>query len=275
MEIEAHCQQGNWNKLGHFQLLFTEFIQIQDNEDDILEIKIIPGNRKPYYHKAKGLKSSGVYIRYGRYKTQASPEEISRMLQESSGTLFEFLISMNQDLTFEALKAKFRKLNMNFVDFKMITSGFVDKESNLYTNLAYWFSDQYSIDTKFAVYQRLDRTTFRSKQEFSGSIIEQIDEVMKYFDLCNEVRIIIDGKPTRTEIPSYNIIAARETILNYYCHRDYSRKSNIKIEFFDDRCKILSPGGFYGSLTLEKALEGYQSFRNEKLVKLQFVKKTC
>lgn len=28
--------------------------------------------------------------------------------------------------------------------------------------------------------------------------------------------------------------------------------------------------GFYGGLTLEKALQGYQSFRNENLVKLLF-----
>ena len=152
----------------------------------------------------------------------------------------------------------------------METSGFIDEESNLYTNLAFWFSDQYNIDTKVAIYQGLDRAVFRTKKEFTGSIIEQIDEVVKYFDLCNEVKIIIDGDPIRKEFPSYNKIAAREAILNCYCHHDYSRKSNIKIEFFDDRCEILSPGGFYGGLTLEKALEGYQSFRNEKLVKLLF-----
>ena len=116
----------------------------------------------------------------------------------------------------------------------------------------------------------MNRAVFRSKQEFSGSIIEQIDAVMKYFSLCNEIRVIIDGKPIRTEIPSYNMRAVREAILNCYCHRDYFRNSNIKIEFFDDRCEILSPGGFYGGLTLEKALEGYQCFRNENLVKLLF-----
>ena len=58
--------------------------------------------------------------------------------------------------------------------------------------------------------------------------------------------------------------------LNCYCHRDYSRKSNIKIEFFDDRCEIMSPGGFYDGLTLEQALNGEQSFRNEYVVKLLY-----
>lgn len=49
-----------------------------------------------------------------------------------------------------------------------------------------------------------------------------------------------------------------------------SRSSNIKIEFFDDRCEIISPGGFFDGLTLEEALNGLQSFRNEKLVQLLF-----
>ena len=71
----------------------------------------------------------------------------------------------------------------------------------------------------------------------------------------------------RKEILSYNKRAARECILNCYCHRDYSRKSNIKIEFFDDRCEIISPGGFYDGLTLEDALNGLQSFRNGKACK--------
>ena len=36
----------------------SEFVSIQYNEDNVLAIHIVPGNRKPYYHKSKGLKSS-------------------------------------------------------------------------------------------------------------------------------------------------------------------------------------------------------------------------
>lgn len=48
----------------------------------------------------------------------------------------------------------------------------------------------------------------------------------------------------RQEILSYNKRAARECILNCYCHRDYSRKSNIKIvvlcqDFGLHKCKKL------------------------------------
>ena len=192
------------------------------------------------------------------------------MLRERDNITFESLVSKEQDLSFKTLERKFEEKDLDFSQFNLNTSGFIDKETGLFTNLAFWISDQYNIDTKMAVYQGMDRDIFRSKKEYDGSIIIQIDKVLEYFDLCNEVRVIIDGSPMRQEILSYNKRAARECILNCYCHRDYSRKSNIKIEFFDDRCEILSPGGFYDGLTLEDALNGLQSFRNEKLVKLLF-----
>lgn len=237
----------------------SEYIEMSFNDDGVLEVHIKPGRKKPYYIKSKGLKPSGVYIRYGRNKSQASHEEIKRLIRESDEINYEDELSKNQDLTFESLNNKLKQQELHN-DFNMITSGLIDLKTNMYTNLAYWLSDQYSIETKMAVYQGVDRSVFRSKKEFGGSLIKQIDSVLEYFDLCNEVRVIIDGSPTRKEIPSYKMKAAREGILNCFCHKDFSRKSNIKIEFFDNRCEMISPGGFYDGLTLEDALSGLQSF---------------
>ena len=128
----------------------SEYVHLKFNEDNVLEISIKPGNDKPYYIKEKGLKSSGVYIRYGRNKTQASPEEIKRMIMESKDIYYESLISDEQNLTFKILKLKFEEKNLNFDEFKMKTSGFI--RDNKYTNLAFIFSDQYDVDTKIGVY---------------------------------------------------------------------------------------------------------------------------
>jgi predicted HTH transcriptional regulator len=184
----------------------------------------------------------------------------------SSNIFYEELISKNQNLTFNTLKLKFEEKNIEYNKFKMITSGFI--KGNKFTNLAYIFSDQYDIETKIGVYFGLDRSTFKSKKEFSGSIISQIDKTLEYCDICNETRIIIDGSPMRKEYNSYIKLALREAILNCFCHRDYNKRSNIKIEYFNNRCEIISPGGFYGGLTIEEALSGVQSFRNKYLVQL-------
>ena len=256
----------NWIRDESIYPNCSEFVSIKYNEDDVLEISITPGNNKPYFLKEKGPKSSGVYIRYGRNKSQASQEEITRMIMESNNIFYEEMISSIQDLTFNYLKLKFEEKNLEFKEFKMVTSGFI--KDNKFTNLAFIFSDQYDVETKIGVYHGLDRAVFKSKKEFGGSIIKQIDKTLEYYDLCNETRIVIDGSPMRKEFVSYHNKAAREAILNCYCHRDYNRRSNIKIEFFDDRCEIISPGGFYGGLTLEEALNGVQSFRNKYLVQL-------
>ena len=258
----------NWIRDEAIYPSCTEYIKLGYNEDGVLMISITPGDNKPYYIKEKGPKPAGVYIRYGRNKSQATKEEITRMIMESNHIFYEEMISDVQELSFNYLKLKFEEKNMDFYEFKMVTSGFV--KNNKYTNLAFIFSDQYDIETKIGIYNGLDRAVFKSKKEFSGSIIRQIDRTLEYYSLCNETRIVIDGSPMRKEYVSYYDKAMREAILNCYCHRDYNRNSNIKIEFFDDRCEIISPGGFYGGLTFEDALNGVQSFRNKFLVKLLY-----
>lgn len=75
------------------------------------------------------------------------------MLRERDNIPYESLISRYQDLIFNVLKLKFEEKGLDFSEFKMVTSGFVDPKSNQYTNLAFWLSDQYDVATKMAVYQ--------------------------------------------------------------------------------------------------------------------------
>lgn len=112
----------------------SEFIEIFFNEDGILEIHIKPGSKKPYYIKSKGLKPSGVYIRYGRNKSQASHEEIKRLMRESDEINYEDELSKQQNLTFESLNNKLKQQGLHD-DFNMVTSGLIDLKTNMYTNL--------------------------------------------------------------------------------------------------------------------------------------------
>lgn len=159
----------NWTRDEAIYPNCSNFVDISYNEDEILTINITPGDKKPYYLKSKGLTPKGVYIRYGRNKSQASQEEISRMIRERDNIAFESIISKEQKLSFKTLENKFDEKKLDFAKFNMITSGFIDKKTGLFTNLAFWISDQYNIDTKMAVYQGLDRDVFRSKK----SIVDQ------------------------------------------------------------------------------------------------------
>lgn len=57
----------------------------------------------------------------------------------------------------------------------------------------------------------------------------------------------------------------REIILNAFCHADFFIRSNIKIEFYDDKVKVTSPGGIFNA-TMDDIMKGVQTYRNPKLV---------
>lgn len=63
------------------------------------------------------------------------------------------------------------------------------------------------------------------------------------------------------------VAAIRELIINAVVHRNYQMSSSVQVAVFDDRVEISSPGGMYGSLTLEEALQGRSSLRNQTLAR--------
>ena len=69
----------------------------------------------------------------------------------------------------------------------------------------------------------------------------------------------------QTIIPPY---AVRETIVNAIVHRDYSIKSNIKINIFSDRIEIISPGILYGNIDIADLGSGLSECRNRNIVRV-------
>ncbi|XBG74175.1 ATP-binding protein [Enterococcus cecorum] len=65
---------------------------------------------------------------------------------------------------------------------------------------------------------------------------------------------------------SYPIDAVREAIMNAFVHRDYTMSSDIKIEIFDDRLAISSPGSLPDGLTVEDIKQGANAKRNPILI---------
>ena len=84
----------------------------------------------------------------------------------------------------------------------------------------------------------------------------------------NDISAVIDGTSwQRKETISYPGASLRESILNAFCHSNYFIRSNIKIEFYDDKVKITNPGGIYQA-TLEQIFDGVQTYRNPGLVNI-------
>lgn len=139
-------------------------------------------------------------------------------------------------------------------------------KNNKYTNLGLLISDENPVVVKFAKYD--SKLDFIIKKEFTGSIIKITDQVMEYAELLNTTSAIIpDVGGRRIETKSFPGKSLREAIVNAICHADYFKPSNIKLEFYDNRVEITSPGGILDG-DLDLILKGYQTFRNPGLVRV-------
>ena len=235
------------------------------NDDGVLVIEVNEGKDKPYYLREKGPKPAGVYKRVGRSIRKAKEDEILRMIMSSKNYIYENDISEEQNLSFNALTRAFTQNGMELTERNMVSLG-IKNSQNKFTNLGYILSDQSDVTVKVAEYDK-DRN-FKLKKQFTGSLIDLFHHVKEQADRLNDVSAKIDIKSfKRKEIVSYPGASLREMILNAFVHADYFIRSNIKIEFFEDRCKITSPGGIFNA-SMDEIMKGTQTYRNHKLVNI-------
>lgn len=245
----------------------TMFVKYTLSENNVVEITVGEGSSKPYYLKSKGLKPSGVYVRQGTSRVQASPDQIRQMIKESDGDVFEEMRSMEQNLSFHAAEKMFNKYNVAFSEEKYRVLGITDSSGALYTNLALLLSDQCMHTTKIAVFGNDSNTEFRDSREFTGSIFEQLEGAFEYLMLCNRTLANFNGLE-RVERSDYPEEAIREALLNAIVHRDYSFSGSIIINVNDNEMEFISIGGLVPGLSPDDIRSGISQPRNKKLAEV-------
>lgn len=230
------------------------------------KIIVRPGNEKPYYYtkKGTGLNTKGIYVRIGSTKRLASEEEIRRMIYSSERSSFETTDSGMNDLTFESYKSELLKQGKEFDENSLRIKHKDNKENYNQTGLI--LSDQNIYETKLAVYNGITLREFLDKRKYDGSIITQIKEILSVVDIHNKHTVKISGEASRKEVLSYPDYAVREAIINAFAHRDYQMRADIRIELFDDRLEIHSPGSIPGGMSVEDIKSGLNARRNDNLV---------
>ena len=245
---------------------FLEIIELEDKE--VVKISIARGARRPYHLKAKGMKPSGVFIRYCTSVTNASEENIRQMIIESDGINYETMRSIQQELTFTEAGAVFNEQNIKFGPEQMRTLGLIT-DDGYYTNLGLLFSDQCEHTIKCARYLGNDKLEFQDRREFTGSILAQVEAAYEYLSLNNAKHAYFEGLK-RIETESYPSYALREALINAVTHRDYSFSGSILIHLFQDRLELVSVGGLVKGLTLEDIELGISQSRNPKLANVLY-----
>lgn len=245
----------------------TMFIKYTLEKEKIIKIEIGEGSYKPYYLRSKGLKPSGVYIRQGASSVPASQEQIRQMIKYADGDTFEKLRSLNQKLTFEFASQIFEKRGIPFNEEKYYQLGIKSPELKIFTNLGLLLSDQCTHTVKVAVFSDDDNTIFKDKKEFTGSLLEQLEETYNYLQLCNQNQAVINGLE-REDHWDYQEEAVREALLNALIHRDYSFSGSIIINVNDKEMEFISIGGLLSGLSPEDIRNGISLSRNSRLSEL-------
>ena len=243
--------------------MFVHYDTIEQNGSHIVVVDVQRGTNRPYYLAKKGLRPEGVYVRQGTSSVPATDTAIRQMIKETDGDSFEEMRSLNQELTFTAADKEFVTRSIPFEQPQKQTLKLLTADG-VYTNLGLLLSDQCVHTIKVAVFEGTDQSVFKDRHEFTGSLMQQLNDVYGYIDMNNQTRATFD-KLLRIDQRAYPEIAVREALLNLLVHRDYSFRASALISIYTDRIEFVSIGGLVPGVTLNDVLMGVSVCRNTNL----------
>lgn len=250
----------------------ARFVDIHSEDRGGLPVVLVdvrPGTERPYYLSDKGPRPAGVYVRLGAGSIPASEAAILEMLRGASRLSFESTVAASQSLTFEEAAKVFGDANVAFGEREWKSLGLVD-DDGLYTNLAWLLSDQCTASIKAAVFEGVDKLTFNSREEFSGSLFSQFQGVAEYVNRFNSTRSTFDGTLRRYDERDYSPAVVREALLNLVVHRDYSLTGPALVSVFDDRMELVNFGGLPRGMTRNDMMLGVSLQRNPRLAAILY-----
>ena len=195
------------------------------------------------------------YYRTGSVKKEITGFELTEFIIKSTGTSYDEMISdiPRGQLTFDALKKRYRKATGNILDFDndLISFRLIQEDGQM-TNAGVLLADQWNIhhsrvfctrwnglDKAGSVQDALD------DDEFTGSVLTLFDNTMAFIKK-NSQRGWRKDKDQRIELPDYPERALEEGIVNALIHRSYLQTgAHSQVDIYDDRLVITNPGGMF------------------------------
>lgn len=102
-------------------------------------------------------------------------------------------------------------------------------------------------------------------EELRGNLIDQLDILGRLLTANIRTALRETGGLRQHDQPDYPLNALRELVLNAVTHRDYEHfNAPVRVQWFDDRVEVTSPGGPYGVVTKDTFAER-NDYRNPAL----------
>ncbi len=242
---------------------YFEIGEYMVNKKSLIVLSIYKGEFTPYTYRNKSYKRS-----------DSSTKEIKR-------NEYQKLILAGRNLTFETSSSTQGEMTFNVLS-KQLTrhTGLLEVDRNIlitlellkndqYNNGAVLLSDQNKIRCSvinLVKYENNNTSIIIERQRVKNcSIIEQFIKAIEFYQRNISKREVIK-EAIRQTMNGVPLIAYREAVANAIIHRDYFHEGEIRIEFFNDRIEIVSPGSLPGELSKEEFVEGKISLLRNRII---------
>lgn len=224
-----------------------------DYKRKVLSLIIEEGSYKPYLYNNDAYKRND-------FKTYKVNEvELNRLKLEGLSLNFDAQEIIDKNLTFEVFKDKLDLfLNINLSDDLLKVLGLITINDK-YTNAASIISDNNNFPgVEITKYGRSQNEINEFEVISNKSIFILFDEVYKFYQRYYQYQLI-DSKTSRKIFELVPEEAFKEAFANALIHRSWDENSSIKVEMFEDKITIYSPGGLLNGVSKEDYLNGKTS----------------
>lgn len=229
----------------------------------IVRIKVYSGENTPYMYSNKA------YKRMDTSTIGVQRHDLEALILKGRNQGYDELPALYGNLKFEGLNKKLKsKLNLGSVSEDILkTLGLIANEK--YNNGAALLSDENPTGTGGLCLIRFENNSVSQIKDRlileNVSILEMFDKSIEFYHKHINKREVIKNAYRKTieEIP---LVSYREAVANAIVHRDYLYNMDIRVEIYDNRIEIISPGGLPIGITEEEYLEGRVSIRRNKII---------
>lgn len=244
---------------------------------NVIEIVVSEYPIKPVFVRDK------VFIRVGKSNQKASAEKIRSFINEQRTRYWDNEISSINinELSSQKIRAfvkKYEEERETSLEGPKSTEVVLKKLKLLKgkkpTNAAvllfskYTQSNFYNSLIRCARFKGNEAIDFLDMQDISGTIIEQVPDVLNFIRKHLNIAVRIKDKPEREDVWEIPHDALREAVINAICHRDYESTANVQVRIFDDRLEIWNPGLLPNNISIEELKKEHPSVpRNESIAR--------
>lgn len=273
-DLQKHVTE----QANEMQPVIRPLFTVTEIEGKIIVAAEIPGVdvvQRPVYYRGAG-KIRGSFIRVGEadepmseaeiYSYEAFKNHVQDDLRIVSRAKRELFDEDKISLFLNAAKRERRNLEGNVTDDQILelTGVFLDGVPTLAGTLAFSkFPQGYfpqlcitavSIPGTDMGETGVDGERFLDNKRLTGSIEEVLNDALDFVKKNIRIKTVINQQGQREDRPEYPLVAVREAIVNALVHRDYSCHTDgipVRIEIYNNRMEIVSPGGLYGRVSVE------------------------